>query len=101
MNKMTTLSAVSFLTLIGMPLAEVSVGSPAARPLAEGVSLVTCWYNEKGEFTSSGPAAMGASSGTTTQTAASGPHAWSYTIAGHDQSVCPAKLPVSSMTPHQ
>jgi hypothetical protein len=96
MNNVMMLSAVSILSLTAMPPAEMSPGSPSARPMAAGVSLVTCWYDEKGVFTGSAPAAKGVAAGTKSQAAASGPHAWSYTIEGNDGSACPAKLPVSS-----
>jgi hypothetical protein len=58
----------------------------------------TCWYDENGIFTGYAPAPEGAKPGTKTQAAASGTHAWSFTVAGDDPAACPAKLPVSTFT---
>jgi hypothetical protein len=63
-----------------------------------GAHSLTCWYDESGTYTGYAPAPAGATAGTKTQTAASGAHTWSYTVAGEDPAACPAKLPVSTLT---
>ena len=78
--------------------ADVAVSRRAARTLSEPTSHLTCWYDESGAYTGYAPAPEGAKAGTKTQTAASGAHAWSYTVSGSDPAACPAKLPVSTFT---
>ena len=68
-----------------------------SEPASHAGSL-TCWYDENGIYTGYAPAPEGAKAGTKTQTAASGAHAWSYTVAGTDPAACPARLPVSTLT---
>ena len=78
--------------------ADVADSRGAARILSEPASHLTCWYDESGAYTGYAPAPEGAKAGTKTQAAASGAHAWSYTVAGTDPAACPARLPVSTFT---
>ncbi len=81
--------------------APSSAGAGAAQPFNEPLpqkSSLTCFYDETGVFTGYAPAPSGAKAGEKRQTASSGAHAWSYTVAGDDPSACPAKLPVETFT---
>ncbi len=68
------------------------------EPGSETAELRTCWYDENGSLTGSEPAEADAAVGSKTQVAASGAHAWKYTVAGSNQLACPAKLPVSTIS---
>jgi hypothetical protein len=70
--------------------------SPPAAAITATSDVLTCWYDENGAFTGSAPAPAGTTAGSKVQVGSSGKHTWSYTVAGHDSSACPAKLPVST-----
>jgi hypothetical protein len=63
----------------------------------EAIELQTCWYDAHGNLTGATPAPPGSKPGNKMQGDAGGTHAWSYTVLGHDASVCPSRLPVSTM----
>jgi hypothetical protein len=71
------------------------------RPESDAIAAIqlqTCWYDAHGNLTGATPAAMGAKAGNKVQANSGGDHAWSYTVEGHDASVCPSKLPVSTIS---
>jgi len=82
--------------LFTMSLPLFALGATALGDQRPGETSLTCWYDENGFYTGYAPAPAGAAPGTKTQTASSGPHAWSYTVAGNDPAACPPKLPVST-----
>lgn len=109
MIKMTSTLLVSVTTLVAtMALAGAQAPSAAGsfqfqrvgEATSETTEMRTCWYDENGALTGSEPAAADATVGSKTQVAASGAHAWKYTVAGSDQVACPAKLPVSTISRH-
>jgi hypothetical protein len=91
---------VYLLSLAGSVWAQTP-GPGQFRLLAEQVGAahsITCWYDESGTLTGATQAAPGAGVGTKIKGESGGAHSWGYTVAGHDSSVCPAKLPVSTLT---
>lgn len=55
--------------------------------------LITCWYNEKGEFTGSDTAEPGTKPGGPVRKAESGDYTWAWTHEAKDGTSCPRKLP--------
>jgi hypothetical protein len=96
-NILLTLS-LSWCPYVAAAPAAVAGSGGSARTFSAPAPHLTCWYDESGAYTGYAPAPEGAKAGTKTQTAASGAHAWSYTVAGTDPAACPARLPVSTLT---
>lgn len=71
-------------------LATSTVASADAQPA--GTGLITCWYNDKGDYTGADSAADGVQPGPPVHNG-SGDYAWGYTIQAADGSACPRKLP--------
>ena len=92
----STLLAALYFTA-GVASAE----SPPAAAITATTDVLTCWYDENGAFTGSAPAPSGTTAGSKVQVGSSGKHTWSYTVAGHDPSACPAKLPVRTAVHQQ
>jgi hypothetical protein len=83
----------------GTTIAQVPTPMPL-QPMAEAMGAMevqTCWYDAQGNLTGATPAPAGAKPGSKVQADSSGAHAWSYTVKGHDASVCPSRLPISTM----
>lgn len=76
-------------------LAALAIFSGPAPALAENQTL-TCWYNERADFTSAS-AAPGGSVGAVAK-AGSGNKTYSYTITARDGSACPVQLPLSTQS---
>jgi hypothetical protein len=57
---------------------------------------LTCWYNERADFTSAS-AAAGAEIGSVAKSG-SGDKTYSYTISARDGTACPVQLPLSTTT---
>lgn len=70
---------------IGLGLVLVVLGATPA--LAD----ITCWYNEKGDYTGADSAQPGWVVGQVRQ-GTQGDYAWGYTVAGGPET-CPKKLP--------
>lgn len=58
---------------------------------------LTCWYDDRADFTSADSAPAGATIGTVVK-AGSGDKTYSYTIAARDGTACPVQLPLSTTT---
>ena len=78
------------------------------RSLAIGLALlalsatpaladITCWYNEKGDYTGADSAQSGAVVGQVAK-GTYGDYAWGYTVAGGPVT-CPKKLPQAGQAP--
>jgi len=83
----------------GATIAQVPSGMHA-QPMAGAMGameLQTCWYDEHGNLTGATPATAGTKPGNKVRGDAHGNHAWGYTVEGHDASVCPSRLPVSTI----
>lgn len=108
MTKMKSTLLLSLTTLVAT-MASAGAQAPSAaggfefqrvgNDTSEATALRTCWYDENGRLTGSELAAADETIGSKTRVATSGAHAWKYTVAGADAVACPAKLPVSTISP--
>jgi len=69
----------------------------AGAPAYAKNQTLTCWYNDRADFTSADPAEAGAQIGAVAR-ASSGNKTYSYIISARDGSACPVQLPLSSLT---
>jgi len=56
--------------------------------------LITCWYNERGEFTGADTAESGTKAGGPVRKSESGDYTWAWTHEAQDGTTCPRKMPV-------
>lgn len=98
MAQMVTAAFLSLMTGAAIAQAPTPVQVRPSSDAIAATELQTCWYDAHGNLTGATRAAAGARAGSKVQGDSSGNHAWSYTVEGHDASVCPSKLPVSTIT---
>jgi hypothetical protein len=70
--------------------------SPGGPALAQN-QPITCWYNDRADFTSAESAAADATVGAVTRYG-SGDTTYEYTISARDGAACPVQVPLSSVS---
>ena len=85
---MKTLLAATAIVL----LSASSLASAQSPLRVADAGLITCYYNNAGDYTGADSAQPGAQPGAPVHNG-SGDYAWSYTIQAPDGNSCPKKLP--------
>jgi len=81
------------LTTAALVLIAASPVASAQAPLRIADNgLITCYYNDAGDYTGADTAQPGAQAGAPVHDG-SGDYAWSYTIEAPNGTACPRKLP--------
>ncbi len=96
----TRITLASLLSMLAGAAVAQTPTPTQSRPMTDrlgAMELQTCWYDAHGNLTGASPSPAGAKPGNKVQGDSQGNHAWSYTVVGHDASVCPSKLPISTI----